>query len=311
MVLRVAGATLFAIVLWAIVSLSDQFDTTIDVPVDVDPPPNRALTEPIPSSIKVRISASGWSLLKMLATGRVACVLRPTPPLGAEVVTIGYNKRAILSSIRTNIPEAQQLDVFPDSLTLVLGPVGTKQVPLVPEVAINTRKGFQVVGSLRLNPDTITLVGSQKALQDIVSWPTAPLMLNDVHRPIALRVMVSDTLRNIITPVVRGAELSADVQEVAERVIPDVPIVNRGTVRDTNYRLVLQPQRVEVLLRGGARDLSRLDPSTIRAYVQVIEGTDTLGIAYPRILLPPGFNLNVVSIRPQRVQYVFRRESDS
>jgi hypothetical protein len=306
-IVRVAGATLFAIVLWGIVSLSDQFDTTLDVPLGVDPPPNHALTEPIPSSLKVRIRATGWNLLKMLAAGRVECVLRPTIRTNGTEVAVGFGRRDLLASIRTNITDAQQLNVFPDSVTLVLGPVDTRKVPLRPEVVINTRRGFQVVGGVRITPDSILLIGSKKVLQDIASWPTAPLVLDDVHRPIARAVPVSDTLGNIITPVVRRAELYADVQEVAERVIPDVPIVNRGTITDTNFRLVLQPQRVEVLLRGGARDLSRIDPSAIRAYVQIVEGADTLGLAYPHVLLPQGFNLNVVSIKPARVRYVFRR----
>jgi hypothetical protein len=309
-VLRVAGATLFAIVLWGIVSLSDQFDTTLDVPLNVDPPPDHALTEPIPASIKVRIRASGWNLLKMLATGRVECVLRPMIRGNGVEVAVGFGKRDLLASIRTNIADAQQLSVFPDSLTLVLGPVDTKKVPLAPEVVINTRRGFQVVGGVRVTPDTVTLVGSKKVLADIASWPTDPLVLDDVHRPITRIVPVSDTLGNIVTPVVRRAELYADVQEVAERVIADVPIVNRGTIKDTSLRLVLQPQRVEVLLRGGAHDLSRIDPSTLRAYVQIVEGADTLGFAYPRVLMPQGFTLNVVSVRPERIRYVFRRESE-
>jgi hypothetical protein len=110
-----------------------------------------------------------------------------------------------------------------------------------------------------------------------------------------------------VTPQIRRADLYADVQEVAERVFPDIPLINRGTIRDTSMRLVLQPQRVEVLVRGGARDLSRLDPSALTAYVEIIEGVDTLGVAYPHISLPSGYNLDVVTIRPERVRYFFRR----
>jgi hypothetical protein len=164
-----------------------------------------------------------------------------------------------------------------------------------------------VIGQLRLSPDTVKLTGSRKILQDITSWPTDPLILNDVHRPVSQFVWLSDTLRGIVTPQIRRADLYADVQEVAERVFPDIPLINRGTIRDTSMHLVLQPQRVEVLVRGGARDLSRLDPSALTAYVEIIEGVDTLGVAYPHISLPSGYNLDVVTIRPERVRYFFRR----
>ncbi len=306
---RVAGAVLFAVVLWCIVSLSNQYTTTIEVPLRVELPASQALTQPIPQSIMLTTRASGWSLLKLLATDRTECVVYPPRTQASdEESVVGINRTRLMAGIRTNVPDAQQVSVVPDSLTLAIGPVATKTVPLSPEVTINTRKGFQVIGALRVDPDTVTLVGSRKALQDITAWPTQPLTLKDVHHPVRQGIWVSDTLRGIVTPQPRSAELFADIQEVAERTFPDIRLINRGMIRDTSMHLVLQPQRVEILVRGGAHDLSRLDPTTINAYVEVIEGVDTSGIAYPRLVLPPGLNISVVSIKPDRIHYLFRRD---
>ncbi len=308
LILRVIGATLFAAVLWTIVSLSGQFDTMLDVPLSVETPADQALVETIPQSIRVRVRASGWNLLKILATGRVECVLRPLVQVKGNEVAVGYGRRELLASIRTNIPETQQLSVAPDTLTLMLGPIERKSVAVAPEATITTRKGFQVIGGLRVSPDTIMLVGSRRVLADISSWPTERLELDDVHRPVARTVALSDTLRGIIAPLSRRVDVFADVQEVGERVFTDIPILNRGMMRDTALSLVLHPSRVQVMLRGGARDLSRIESGMLRAYVQVIPGSDTLGVAFPRILLPPGINVTVVSIKPSRIRYVFRRE---
>jgi len=304
---RAAGALLFAVVLWGIVSLSNQFSYSFEVPLRVELPGNQALTEPVPAQVRVTTRASGWSLMKMLATERTECVVYPPPLMSADEQVVGIGRNRLLASIRTNIPDAQQVSIFPDSLTLAIGPVDSKDVPLSPEVTINTRRGFQVIGQFRLEPDTVRLVGSKRILEDITSWPTAPLLLDDIHNPVSQYVRLSDTLRGIITPQIKRAELYADVQEVAERIFPDIPLVNRGTVRDTSMRLVLQPQQVEVLVRGGVRDLSRLDPAMISAYVEIIEGVDTAGIAYPNIYLPPGYNVSVVTIKPERIRYLFRR----
>src|SRR5689334_5876227 len=122
-IVRAVGATLFAVVLWGIVSLSDQFEVAFDVPISVEMPADRALVEPIPSSIRVNVRADGWSQLKILASGRVECVLRPLTRANGDAVPVGYGARALLASIRTDIPGAQQVSVTPDTLTLVLGPV--------------------------------------------------------------------------------------------------------------------------------------------------------------------------------------------
>lgn len=306
---RIAGATLFAVALWVIVSLTEEFDTTLDVPLSVELPPNLALARPIPQSLRVRTLVTGWGLLKIRATGRMESILRPLVPgsSGDSQLVMGFGLRDLLASVRTDVLDARQVNVTPDTLTLVFGPTGTKRVPLSPEVTINTRKGFQVIGRLQLLPDSVTLMGARNILADISSWPTEPLELTDVHRSVTQWISASDTLRNILSVIPRRAELHADVQEVAERTFSDVPIVNRGTVRDTSLRLVLQPQRVEILVRGGARDLSRLDPASMRAYVEILEGTDTIGVAYPRLLLPSGYDVSVVRIKPDRVKYVFRR----
>jgi hypothetical protein len=309
-ILRVAGATLFAIVLWGIVTLSGQFDTILEVPITVEPPSNKALMAPIPNYLRVRTRATGWNLLKVLATRRIEAVLRPQVMTGQDMAVIGYGRRDLLASIRTTLPGAQTRSdslIFPDSLTLVLGPIATKVVPLTPEATFQTRKGFQVIGNIRLRPDSVMLTGARAVLDDITSWPTAPLLLEDVHGPVGRWIAVSDTLRGIVTPLLRRAEITADVQEVAERIFVDVPIVNRGIMRDSSFRLVLQPPRVEVLLRGGAQNLSRIDPAAIRAYVDITEGADTVGIAYPRILLPQSLDVQVVTIKPSRVRYFFRR----
>ncbi|HVZ40644.1 MAG TPA: hypothetical protein VHI13_15295 [Candidatus Kapabacteria bacterium] len=308
LILRATGATIFAVVLWGIVSLSDQFDTVLDVPVSVETPADRSLVHPLPGSIKVRVRASGWSLLKMHATGRMECLLRPVVVGDTSERVIGFNRRELLASIRTDIPDAQQLSVTPDTLTMVLGPTGQKMVPLSPEVTIALRKGFLVIGGVRVQPDSVLLVGSRRALEDITRWPTAALALDDVHRPVTRTVAVSDTLRGMVSSTMRRAELYADVQEVAERLLSDVPVTNRASTRDTSLHLSIYPSHVDVLLRGGARDLSRIDPAAIRAYVQILEGADTLGITYPHLVLPPGVNASVVSIKPAHVRYLFRRE---
>lgn len=306
---RVIGATLFAVVLWGIVSLSDQFDITLDVPLSVETPPNFALADAVPASIKVRVRASGWNLMKILVSGRVESVLRPQLRSREGTVTVGYGRRELLASIRTNIPETQQLSVYPDTLTVVLGPEERKTVPLRPAVTIATRSGFDVIGPVTVAPDSVVLVGSGRALAAVTSWTTEPLELNDVHRPIVRPVPLNDTLRGIVTPMVRRAEIYADVQEIAERTFTDLPVLNRGRVSDSTVRLLLYPSRVQAIIRGGARDLGRLDPSHLRAYVQVLSGADTSGVAYPQLLLPAGLNLEIVSVKPSRIRYIFRREA--
>ncbi len=302
---RVTGAAFVAIVLWLLVSLADTFVRTIEIPLKVELPPGQALVQPIPPAVRLTVRATGWSLLKIVTFGQTYCVLSPVTRVVDTPRVIRVTTNEILASIRTNVAEAQQLGVSPNSLQLVIGPVASKRVPLLPSVTINTRHGFEVIGGVHVTPDSITLSGSADALRSLDAWRTRAVVLNDVHNPLAMTALVSDSLRGVITPGRMTVRVTADIQEIADLAIPDVPLVNRGIDRDTSLRLVLQPDRIQVLVRGGVRNLSRLDPTSVSAYVEVDYGIDTLGVTTPTIVLPPGFS--VIGVEPPRIRYLWRR----
>lgn len=306
---RVLGAVFFAAFLWGLTALSDTYFSSLSLPLRVDLPPDQALIEPLPSTIQVTLRASGWALLKMKAAGQAECVLHPSARFQEKQREVMVDRSALLTEVRAGLPGAEQVtNIYPDSLTMVIGRVTSKRVPLIPVGAINTRQGFEVIGSYQISPDSITVVGSEKSLQKITSWTTEPIQLEDVHQPVSrMRIRVNDTLPGVVRPTPLVVELSADVQEIAERAFPDISIINRAAARDTTLELVLQPERVEILIRGGARDLSRLSPRLLRAWIDVAHGIDTLGYARPRLLnLPPG--LRVIRFNPERVRYLWRKE---
>lgn len=301
---RVAGATFVALVLWSVTSLSDTFVWTLQVPLTVELRPDQALVRPVPRTVDVTMRATGWTLMKLIAGGGASFEIYPSrTSAGRTEYVESLSSRELLENI--TIADSRLLRVSPDSLSLHIGPVSSKKVPLVPAVQILPRKGFQVVGRMRLEPDSVMLTGSSLALESITSWPTATTVVGDVHAPVSRQVRISDSLHGVVLPTIMSARVVADIQETAERSFPDIPVINRGTIRDTSLRLVLQPDRVEVLVRGGARDLSQLDPQSLIAFINVIEGSDTLGVARPRLIPISGFT--IVSITPSRVRYLWRR----
>ncbi len=305
---RVLGATFCGVALWTFVSLSNSYETTIDMPLRVDLPGGLALVQPIPSSLRVVVTGTGWTLLKTMVRDNSQFVVRPSGHILDKDQTMGIGPHEMIARIKSYLPDAQQVSVYPDTLTLSVGKTSVKRVPLYSDVVINTRQGFKVIGPSTLNPDSVTIVGAQNVLQNIIVWPTQEGSLNDVHHSLSQWVTVSDSLRSVVTVQPRRVELNADVQEVGERLFTDIPLLNRVTVRDTSLRLVLSPGRIEVLLRGGVRDLSKLDPGSILAFLDVVEGTDTLGVAYPRLILPQGLDVSIVRVKPARIRYLFRRE---
>lgn len=305
---RVVGATLAAIVMWGFVSMSGSYETIIELPVRVELPGGLTLTRELPSKLRVLVRASGWSHLKIMFVEDPALVL---VPVGRGVVANGkvvYGQRELSERLRSSLPDATALNFYPDSLTLAFGTIINKKVPVRTRAIIQPRPGFQIIGNPWSEPDSVILIGAPSVLDSLGSWPTSTAIIPDVHGVVSRIVSLSDSMRMLVQPQPRWVEVRADVQEIGERTFADVPLIDRVTLSDSTRRVILRPDRIEVLLRGGVRDLSQLDPMAIRAYVEVVEGVDTLGVIAPRLILPPGVNLSVVRIIPERVKYVFRRE---
>jgi hypothetical protein len=303
---RLASSLFVAATLWAIVSLNGTYNWTLAVPVRVELPSGEALVHPLPAAVNLTVRTDGWTLVGLLVARPAECVIRTDGHGGRQAFLLGRNE--LLRSVRTSGNLGQLMSIEPDSLLVELGPIDERRVALRPEATIETKPGFQVIGPLRVIPDSIVLTGSSHVLPEIAAWKTEHTTLTDIFQPIRRRVRVSDSMPGVVRPEIRTALLVADVQEIAERSFPDIPILNRSTVRDTGLHLVLQPPRITVTVRGGARDLSGLSPTEIRAYVEIVEGADTLGVAQPRVTTPEGSHFAVVSVTPKQVHYLWRRE---
>jgi hypothetical protein len=293
--------------LWGIVSLNGTYSWTLGVPVRVELARGESLVDPLPPMLDLTVRTDGWTLMSLLVARRVECVLRPPGHNGAERSYL-LTRNELLRNIQTTIGRDQLVSIAPDSLWMKLGPVEMRRVPLRAEATIETKPGFQVIGPLRVIPDSIVLTGSSRVLPTIEAWKTEHTLLTEVYQPINRRVTVSDSMPGVVRPALRTVRLVADVQEIAERSFPDIPVQNRSTTRDTSVRLLLQPPRITVMVRGGARDLSRLSPTEIRAYVEILDGVDTLGVAQPRVTTPVGSHFSVVAVSPKQLRYVWRRE---
>lgn len=304
---RVAFAFLCAIGLWCIVTLGEEYEQTIELPLRVELPEGIALARRIPQSVRVVVRASGWSFLRFAISSPRGLVVQPWMSDLDSSGTIDVSEEQIAQYVKNALPDVQRRAYAPSSMRLNVEPTATRRVPLVALASVQPRDGFGVSGVVRLNPDSVTITGAKSVIESINEWPTDTATFADIHGPFSQWLQVGNPYEGMVDARPSRVEITSDVQQIAEIELPDVPLFERMTTRDTSLHLTLVPQRVRVLVRGGVRDLERLDPSSIRAYIEVIEGVDTGGVAIPRFILPPDLHLNVVAVSPERIRYRYQR----
>jgi hypothetical protein len=99
-----------------------------------------------------------------------------------------------------------------------------------------------------------------------------------------------------------------EVQQYAEKVFTDI-VINVQSV-PSNRELLLNPPRLELVIRGGVDLLATMSGKDIRAdldYRTIL--ADASGAVEARVTVPPG--VQIVARRPERVRYIIRKRAYS
>lgn len=298
----ILATTLSGILVWASVNLSSQYQTTITAPVVVESlPRGKAVRTPLPKSVQLRFSGEGWKLAALLLGPEQRCVL------DLNSVT-SYQKAITLTDVseRLTFPSGVlPLGMKPESLYVALDWNAQKQVPVVFDGSLSYREGYGQVGTSTILPESVTIAGARTVLQTIESWPTMRRTLENVRSRIDIMIPLSDTIPYWVTVTPGVVRVTLDVQPFAEKLVASIPVEAHSVPR--NCEVILIPQKIDLVVRGGIDQLSNLKLTDFHAsvdYATIL--TDSSGLMDPQITAPTG--IQIVSRKPDRLQYVVRKQ---
>lgn len=292
---------LIGICLWLSVSLREQFSVTMDAALTVDDvPEGMAIRSAVPRHLQLKLRGEGWRLAGLL-TGSALEVTVPYTSLapGNRIITLTQIVERISLS-----PGIQLLRATPDTVVVLLDRVASKRVPVVPDLSITFREGYGQVGPAQLIPDSVTMTGAETVLRQITEWRTAPATFTDVKAPIETTISVVHGDGPAVQCTPPELQIRVNIQPFAEKVFSGLPV----EIMDTppNREVIFIPPKMEVVARGGIRQLASLMPVDFRVAVpfdRIL--ADTTGTIVPDVHPPSG--IQVVTHHPERLQYIVRK----
>jgi hypothetical protein len=304
------AAVLFGILVWLGVAMRDQFQTVVHVPVTIaDVPAGWAIRTAVPRSIEVKLRGDGWQVAALLLgpEPHLTFPLNPGLPYGLEIPdtktlrVITFPEVVDRLSLR---PGVQCVDVEPDSLFLALDRAGRKTVPVIPSCALSFREGYGQVGTVTSSPESVTVMGAESVLRGIESWKTAHVVFDGLKAPVDARVSLAEDLPYVLSLSTPDVRLQVNVQPFAEKIFNGLTVELMEA--PTNREVILIPPKIDIIARGGIRQLATLDPVDFRVWVDYRAiVADSTGVIEPDVMGPAG--VQVVSRRPERLQYVVRK----
>ncbi|MDP5171127.1 MAG: hypothetical protein NWR72_12855 [Bacteroidia bacterium] len=193
---------LLSLVLWFLVTLSQSYDTEIEVPVVVEADDSVVANHDPRSVVKVKLRGTGMELISEHLKWN-----RDTVHLAYDESMLGkrdFRVSDYQSQFISYFPSPLVINGFrPDKLSIVFGKRYQKTVPLLLRTSLSVASPYQFVSEPALATDSITIYGQASQIDTIEQWYT----LNVTE-------IVSPTQRKALVPVDTATGIKTDIKSV-------------------------------------------------------------------------------------------------
>lgn len=298
--LQIITAVVLAFVLWASVSLSGSYYTSINVPVRLtDLPEGYAVAPSYYRQVNLKMKGEGWRLLMVSLNKTLEYSVSAKNDSGYRSVRLNQfvNENNWLTS-----SGFQVFDVWPEKLSFNVERLERKTVKIRPVISLTFKPHFGLVSALKLKPDSVEIYGPKGLLKKISFIRTTPEAIGELEgkQTADLRLEYIEGLNYSS----RDCRVYLDVQRIVDKEFRglDVAILNVPATREIS----LFPGKVNIVLRGGIETLGRLLDKDIHPYIdyqQVL--ADSLGSVEPVIKVPD--YVTIIRKDPERLKYIIKK----
>jgi len=287
-------AVVFSLSMWFIVNMGRDYSVTIDIPLRVvNMPSDIALSNEIPEKASVSLSGEGWKLINLYTNP-------PTIQLNAETQQIN-----LFEQVRQQVGALSELNVLqvePIVVSIETEQRVSKRVPIVTNVDIELKEQYGIIGSPRLEPDSVTVTGAASRMAEIDSWDTRETEFRDISSNLEVSI---DLVQPEGAVQIDPASTLFRV-EVAEFTEAEVRIPIRTRNLPSGKAVTYNPSSITVRYDVPIEQFSAVqDTRPFVAYVDYsrIED-DTTGLITPEIeRVSDEFDVRLRSFQPTRVSY--------
>lgn len=284
-----------SVLLWFSFTMTETYSVTLQLPTVVENlPSQQALVALPPQGVRVQFQGEGFQIFRM----------RYNPPV------VRLNAALDEVSVRDAISELPKgvmvQSVRPEIIRLRKGPRVSRRIPVQIRATIDMPPTHDLLDSLRVIPDSITVWGTREVISSLRYWPTEPFAFQGLKDSLRVNVNLADTLGGLVAISRRGVTLVGVAREFTE-----------GT------------RELDVTVRGlpGADEIVSLKPPTVRVRYRVLFSdyfraqrapdfyaevhydalrSDTTGFIRPIVHVPPDLVIRDVEVIPPTLAYYWR-----
>jgi YbbR domain-containing protein len=289
----------FSALLWGSISLSNNYITTVELPIRITNfPEGYATATRIPDKIDIKVRGQGWKILYLNLNADAEYRISSGRERGRRFVNL-YNYVLENQWLTSGV---DVISINPDTLSFMVERVEEKRVKVRPDLKLSYRRGYGLADNVRVQPDSVTIFAPVSILKDIDEIPTSRMELTNLDTRTS-REITLQSFPGVVFPE-NNVTVNLDVQRILEKSFENIPVEVRDIPGDRDVMLL--PGKITVGIRGGIDVIAKIKPEDFTAYVHFRDVVlDTLGSISPRITYPD--NTEFIFVKPERLRYVIKK----
>ena len=283
-------ALVLAVTLFILVRGEKETERSVKVRIAYVKPDDRVLVSEVPQTVDVWVRGP-WTRIKRLESDDIDPVIVDLTKVGDGTLTLDESTVRLPAGLRV-------VSIRPSKIQLLFE--YEKRVAVAPELVGAPPDGF-IVRGIYSDPPAVTVRGKKPYIDGLVDVRTLPLSATGKRQSFHQRASLAPLARGASADVT-SVDVRVDVEEeVAQKTLSNLsiqlvqPLGIKNPLSLSSYEV--DPQMVEVVLRGAKNAIKQVDDRKVTAMVQIhIEDLAPSASRMAPVLVrgtPPGVAIDV------------------
>ncbi|MDR2385244.1 MAG: YbbR-like domain-containing protein [Tannerella sp.] len=170
---------------WFLQTLQQDYEKKIEIPLKMrNVPKNWVISEESTKEIRIVLKDKGTTLIYYIWKSSFSSIDISLANVSASNdSTIVITNKMLRSAMDRRLASSTAItSIEPPDVTLKYDKLSSKSVPVIPELKVITKQGFQIFDSIKIENPTVTLYSSKKILDRVNVVKTKPVILNNVSK---------------------------------------------------------------------------------------------------------------------------------
>lgn len=294
-------------IIWLLIELSKSYVSTVNFNVEyINIPADKLLQSSPNSKLDFVIKAPGFSLLRYN-------IKSPSVQLNLETVLKQKGKFFLLpnnqiSNLNKQLPsDVEVVNVVKDTLFIELGINISKKIPVVSNVDVNFKLGYNYLEKLRVTPDSVVIIGPEKYLDTISKINTVSLKLAEVYETIDqdIELLIPNNNKHI-TISNEKVRIFGEVDKFTEGILNiPVTIINEPENGD---KLNPFPKEIKIIYTVSLSNFNKVNTNSVSVIFDYMEYKNDSLIQYlSPVIQQKSEYIHSLKIVPSKVEFLIQK----